>query len=217
MHRVPRGGGRPPFGTFPDYRDINPHRHPATGAFPTPRGSGRRTNHAHGFPGNHARHVPFDRPLGEFRLPKRTTPHRPIYPDFDPRTHPRNPFVPPFPPPHHRHFPDGGNHEDELGSDVDENDDTSSLNSTHSFIRRPPSPRIVYSHLPPYFGHPLAHNDEDDVDHFFSRRAGHRGHRRGLGRHEGGQFRFGSRSGRHGREGDFGFSGDEDEDEAYGY
>lgn len=201
MHGVPRGGRRPPLGAFPDYRDLHPHRHPATGAVHTPRGSGRRPNHAHGSPGNHARHVPFDRPLGEFRLPKHARSHHPNYPDFDPRSRRRN---------HHQFPPHGANDQDEHQPDLDleEHDDASSLGSTHSFIRRPPSPRIVYSHLPPYYGNPLHHDDEDGVDRLFGRRGDRR---------DGGHVRFGPGPRRRGRGGDVGFSGDEDEDEAHAY
>ena len=226
MNRIQRRTDRPPFQTISGRRDRHPTRHPAATTFPIPRPTRRPPNPIHGIPGNGVRQGPFTQPIRGFYLPTRhRRPHPTIYPDLDPRKRHRDLFVPRYHRPHRQYV----NQEDE--DDLEEEEgDLSSQHSTGSFIRRPPSPRIVYQVPTPHHGRPLRHDrhetytddedeeDDEDAEELFRRGGGYVGHRRasfGLRYDAGGRFK--RESGGYRQRGglEYGFSGDEGD--IYGY
>ena len=227
MNKMQRGAGRPPFQTIPGRRDRHPHRHPAATTFPVPKATRHPPNLVYGVPGNSTRQAPITQPVRGFYLPTRhRRPHTHIYPDPDPRTRHRDLFVPRSHRPHRRYQ----NQQDEDDLEEEEEEDLSSQQSIGSFIRRPPSPRIVYPVPPPYHGRPLRHDrhetytddegeeDDEDAEELFRRGGGYMGHRResfALGHDGGGRFRRGPGGYRQRGGLEYGFSGDEGD--IYGY
>lgn len=207
-------GGRigPPHWASIGGRDTHPPHHPG---FDVPRHKKRRES--------------FGEPFGGYYPPNRGRGPSHIPPYYDPRADGGDMFAPPIDSRHPRHYPPRhpGPYEDPYNFDFDFDSDISSQSSsTDSFDRPPhhrrrhPSPHIVYPNPPPYYGGPLRDShrhgrrhksyldDEDDEDEMYRGR-GTFGH----GRH-GGRFRSGRRGFERG-DGEYGFSGDEDD--RYGY
>ena len=214
MNSIPRATNRLPSSLYQNISSRHSHRHPADIRLPNPR-TNRASHPAYGIRG-------YGEPLGQ--LGPHTVDNRghrqrrgnPFIYDDELQDEERTEFITRHPSLHRQprirrphHFLDDGEEEDE--------EDTRSHFSTGSYDRVPP--QIVYPPIPPYYGRPLDHDpefelDDEDEDELFRPNGEYLHSKRGpygigIGR-EGRRVRAGRRG--YDREDlDYEFSGDEDD------
>lgn len=220
INQVRRGAHRPPLERFEVRRDRHQRRYSTPGGFQGPKG--RTPYSEYDIPRNRAQQRPFGPPIRDYCVPARERGGSRVYGGYEPQRE----EIPAFIPPDLRRYPHGLDYEHDEDEDEEE---AGSQYSNQSFVRnrrhrhrRPPSPRIIYESLPPYYGRPRGHGrheddiDDEFVDGLFHGRGAHMGRGRrpySIGR-EAGRFRMGRRS--YDDEGlDYGFSGDEDDDDDF--